>query len=429
MIPSPAKLSRLVSTCRPFRNASMLVLSLALAVVAARPAQAQTFTVLHTFTGGQDGASPDSGLTLDRAGHLYGTTTLGANGHCLGGCGTVFRISSAGVLTTLYRFNGNDGDFPQANVTVASDGVLYGTTEFGGVYGAGNIYMLQPPAHAVDNATETWNETVLYTFGPIDNGLGVEPWFGSLIFDHAGNIYGTASAGGTGHCGTGGCGAVYKLTPSNGAWTYSVLYRFTCGTDGATPFSGVILDPAGRLYGTTDGNLGCDYGTIYQLVPAGLTWTEITLHQFQSQNDGSEPVGGLVMDAEGNLYGITGNGGSSGCGGVVYELIPQGNGWTFTPIYCPAGSPVGGSESAMTIDAAGNLYGTTVYGGAHRDGSVFKLTRNNGSWSYTDLYDFTGGADGGNPIGAVAVDANGNVYGTASDGGTSGKGVAWKITP
>ena len=143
MIPSPAKLSRLVSTCRPFRNASMLALSLALTVVATRPAQAQTFTVLHTFTGGQDGASPDSGLTLDRAGHLYGTTTLGANGHCLGGCGTVFRISSAGVLTTLYRFNGNDGDFPQANVTVASDGVLYGTTEFGGVYGAGNIYTLQ----------------------------------------------------------------------------------------------------------------------------------------------------------------------------------------------------------------------------------------------------------------------------------------------
>jgi len=350
----------------------MLALFLALALVATKPAQAQIFTVLHTFTGGQDGATPYSGLTLDRAGNLYGTTVYGANGSCLGGCGTVFRISRAGVLTTLYRFHGDDGDAPEANVTIASEGRLCDTTEFGGVYGAGNIYSLQPPARALGNATGQSNETVLYTFGPIDNGNGVEPWFGSLIFDHAGNLYGTASAGGIGPCATGGCGTVFELTPSTSGWTYNVLYRFTCGTDGATPFSGVIFDAAGRLYGTADGNLRCPLGTVYQLVPTDLTWTESTLHAFQDQDDGAEPVGGLVIDAEGNLYGVTGNGGSGG-GGVVYELSPAGDGWTFTPIYSLVGGPGGGSESTLTIDAAGNLYGTAAYDGAYHYGSVFKV--------------------------------------------------------
>ena len=191
----------------------------------------------------------------------------------------------------------------------------------------------------------------------------------------------------------------------------------------------MILDAQGRLYGTSDGDLGCLYGTVYQLIPAGLTWTENTLHQFQNQEDGAEPVGGLVMDADGNLYGMTGNGGSSGCGGVVYELSPSGGGWTFTPIACPAGPMAGGSQSAMTFDAAGNLYGTTVYDGAQHCGSVFKMTHNGGTWNYTDLYDFACGTDGGNPIGAVAVDANGNVFGTASGGGTNDKGVVWEITP
>ena len=213
---------------------------------------------------------------------------------------------------------------------------------------------------------------MLYTFGPIDNGNGVRAVAGSLIFDHAGNLYGTASAGGIGPCATGGSGAKWELTPSTSGWTYNVLYRFTCGTDSATPFSGVIFDAAGRLYGTADGNLRCPLGTVYQLVPTDLTWTESTLHAFQDQDDGAEPVGGLVIDAEGNLYGVTGNGGSGG-GGVVYELSPAGDGWTFTPIYSLVGGPGGGSESTLTIDAAGNLYGTAAYDGAYHYGSVFKV--------------------------------------------------------
>ena len=299
------------------------------------------------------------------------------------------------------------------------------------------MYRLQPPARVLGNATGTWNETVIHTFGAYNDGEGVLPWWGALIFDSAGNIYGTASSGGTGPCGSGGCGTVYELSPSNGAWTYSVLYRFTCGTDGATPFSGVTMDAEGRLYGTADGDLRCPGGTAYQLVPTGSGWTENTMHQFQNLEDGGEPVGGLVVDAAGNAYGVTGNGGTSGCGGLVYELSPRGVGWTFLSIYCLVGPVAGGSESAMTMDAAGNLYGTTTSDGANRMGSVFKMTRNNdGSWTYTDLYDFTGGADGSGPVGTMALDADGNLYGTSAGGGTGGScefgdgcGVAWKITP
>jgi len=418
---------------RLLSGVSVPAIVLAMTLAAATSARAQTFTVLHEFTGHQDGNMPNSGLTLDRGGNLYGTTSFGANGNCLEGCGTVFRISHAGVFTTIFRFNGNNGETPEANVTVASDGTLYGTTEFGGAEGTGDIYRLQPPARALGNATGTWNETVLYTFGAYNNGHGVEPWYEPLIFDRAGNIYGTASAGGVGPCATGGCGVVFQLAPSNGAWTYNVLYRFTCGADGATPFAGVIFDSSGRLYGTGDGGIDCPLGTVYQLVPSGSGWTENTLHQFQGQQDGDQPVGGLVMDAMGNLYGVTGDGGSGG-GGVVYELSPNGSGWTFTPIYSLVGGPGGGSSSALTMDAAGDLYGTAEFDGAHYDGSVFKLTRNNGSWTYTDLYDFTGGADGSNPVGTMTLDANGNLYGTTSHGGNGGSceygcGVAWELTP
>jgi len=418
------------------RKASMLAICILMTLVTAKSAPAQTFTVLHEFTGGEDGEIPYSGLTLDRGGNVYGTTSYGANQSCLGGCGTVFRISQAGIFTTLYRFHGIDGETPQANVTIASDGTLYGTTEFGGAQGTGNVYRLQPPGRALANATGTWNETVIHTFGSYNDGQGVLPWWGSLIFDSAGNIYGTASAGGTGPCASGGCGTVFELSPSNGSWTYSVLYRFTCGADGASPFSGVTMDAEGRLYGTTDGDLRCDGGTAYQLVHGGSGWTENTMHQFQNLDDGGEPVGGLVVDAAANAYGITGNGGTSGCGGVIYELSPRGVGWTFSRIYCPVGPVAGGSESAMTMDAAGNLYGTTTADGANRRGSVFKLTYDNGSWTYTDLHDFTGGADGSGPVGTLALDADGNVYGTSVYGGTGGGcefgngcGVAWKITP
>src|SRR5271167_2606724 len=140
----------------------MLALFLAMTLVTAKSAQAQTFTVLHQFTGGPDGKTPYSGLTLDRAGNVYGTTAYGANGNCLAGCGTVFRISRAGVLTTLFRFNGQDGETPEANVTVASDGTLYGTTEFGGANGTGNVYRLQPPARSWQRYRDVERDRALY---------------------------------------------------------------------------------------------------------------------------------------------------------------------------------------------------------------------------------------------------------------------------
>lgn len=173
-----AKHSPLILIGTPLRIATMLALFFVLTLVTT--AAAQTFTVLHEFTGGEDGFLPLSGLTLDRAGKVYGTTAYGANQSCLGGCGTVFRISRAGTFSTLYRFHGIDGDAPEANVTVASDGTLYGTTEFGGAQGTGNIYRLQPPMRALGNATGTWNETVIHTFGAYNDGEGVLPWWGFL---------------------------------------------------------------------------------------------------------------------------------------------------------------------------------------------------------------------------------------------------------
>jgi uncharacterized repeat protein (TIGR03803 family) len=211
---------------------------------------------------------------------------------------------------------------------------------------------------------------------------------------------------------------VFKLTHSGGSWTESVLYRFTGGNDGGNPYSGVIFDNAGDLYGTCylGGGAG-SLGTVYELTPSG--WTERTLTDF-SGGSGS-PIGGLTFDAQSNLYG------TGFVGGTVFELMPSGGNWIFSLIYSfdgfdgPFGSP--------TVDATGSLYGANATGGAYDLGFVFKLTPSNGGWTFTDLYDFTGGNDGGFPVSNVILDGHGNLYGTTFLGGTGGGGVVWEITP
>ena len=177
----------------------------------------------------------------------------------------------------------------------------------------------------------------------------------------------------------------------------------------------MTLDAQGNLYGTTWlGGGPKSAGTVYRLTPSGSGWTFETLYVFQDSSDGALPVGGLVLDRAGNLYGTTEQGGSGG-GGTVFELSPSGGGWNFTVLHSFTGTY--GPLATLAMDAAGNLYGTTFSWSLLREGSVFKLTRNNGSWSFTDLYDFTGGGDGANPVGGVALDQSGNLYGTASAGG------------
>jgi uncharacterized repeat protein (TIGR03803 family) len=401
-----------------------LVIGVAFGLLAsvAQTAQAQTFTVIHAFTGGADGARPYAGTTMDLEGNLYGTDWAGGAGH-----GTVYKLTQKNgnwVFAPLYKFaGGNDGAVPFGPVGIGPDGSLYGTTYYGGGdgcsgFGCGTVFNVRPPGAVCGAALCPGTETVLHRFRgePSD---GARPFYGDLIFDQAGSLYGTTYNGGAINGGT-----VFKLTPSNGAWEESVLYSF--GSDGAGPADGVIFDTVGNLYGTTVWGGSIGWGVVFQLTPSGSGWTENVLYSFQNGNDGVNPVGGLIFDQSGNLYGTTLSGGANG-GGTVYQLSLSSGGWTLTTLYSFSGG--GGSVASLSMDASGNLYCTTEYDGAYGGGSVCKLTRSKGGWSYTSLHDFTGGNDGAYLLGGVTLDANGNLYGTASAGGAYGSGVVWEITP
>ena len=407
-------------------------------------AYGQTFTVLHNFNDGADGATPQSGLTLDQGGKLYGTASTDTTGN-----GIVFKLVPDGsnwIFYPIYRFQGgNSGASPEARVVFGPEGLLYGITE-GPDTGAGVAYSLQPPATFCPSFICSWNENILYDFGYSD---GYAIGYGDVAFDSAGNIYGTfetggstciGSGGGTGPHGDGGGGGpqgnVWQLSKSGGSWTKKIIYNFEDYSSGADPLSGVITDAAGNVYGTATacGDPQCDhFGTVFELTyHQGICWNETTLHVF-SGNDGKYPIAGLVADSAGNMYGATPDGGPNG-GGTVFELSPSGSGWTFQVLYNLTGTNATGPWRAVSLDAAGNVYGTTYGVGAFGYGSIFKLSPGSGGWTYTDLHDFTGGNDGGYPLSNVAIDAHGNLYGTASVGGTSsacsgGCGTVWEITP
>ena len=398
---------------------------LVLTVVLAQPVKAQTYQVIYNFTAGQDGAYPEAGVTMDSAGSLYGTTYEGGTLNR----GTVYKLGHRGtgwVVTPLYNFKGQtDGGAPIAGVVFGPNGTLYGTTEFGGINcgeGCGVAFNLKPPITICKTVSCPWTETVIYSFrGDLD---GANPGFGSLTFDKAGDIYGTTYFGGND-----ADGVVYELTPSNGSWSESPIHTFSGESDGENPYSNVIFDASGNLYGTTFAGGAHTYGTVYKLTPSGSAWTEDTLYSFQSSTDGGKPYGGVVFDTAGKLYGATSSGGTNS-GGTAYELMPSSGSWTFDLLYSFTGTAyLPGSFGSLTMDSAGNFYGTTVKDGANGLGSVFKLTPSNGGWTLTDVYDFAGGTGGEIPYGSVLIDKSGNLYGTASAGGANGYGVIWEITP
>jgi len=380
----------------------------------AQPAQGQTFSVLHNFTGGGDGARPD-GLILDRAGNLYGTTFQGGliNNLCPAGCGTVFKMSNrAGgwILAPLYQFQGtpSDGTVPQ-NPIFGPNGRIYGTTA------GGSVFELAPPVTACLTSSCSWSHTQLYDLGD------VVP-FGDVAFDRTGDVYGATFSGGEYNA-----GSVYELTPAGSGWMETVIYSFQWYV-ADQPEGGVIFDAAGILYGTTPfaEGYGCA-GIVYNLTPSEGGWTLSVFHCFNGSEDGGMPVGDLIFDPAGNLYGTTYTGGPEG-GGTVYMLTPSGEATVLYGFDGSDGVPLYG----VSMDAAGNVYGTTYCDGTCQDapyGTVFMLRRSNGSWTYSLLHTFTGGSDGGQPEGAVAIDANGNVYGTAAQGGGYGAGVVFEITP
>jgi uncharacterized repeat protein (TIGR03803 family) len=425
--PSMANQQRL---SRPAKSRNTRAAGAALALVLAwlcllgQLASAQTFTVLHNFTGRADGAEPSVGLTMDPTGNLYGTTLYGGVvGGCFGnGCGIVFKLSRVGsswTFSPLYTFTGGSGGaFPAARVIRGRDGTLYGSTLEGGADNAGVVFNLRPPPHVTGSVFSPWIETVLYPFGNLPDGNSP---VGDLLFDAAGNIYGTTEYGGYECEDTVYCGTVYELTPSGSGWSETILYEFT-DENVAVPLAGVIFDDAGNLYGTTSNAAGA----VYELMRSGSGWTESTLFEFGYEGGGYSPAGGVIFDPLGHLYGTAQFGGTNGAG-TVFELMSLGGSWTASTLFNFTGS--GAPRDSLVRDAPGNLYGTTCFGGVHNSGTVFKLTPSGGGWTETDLHDFTGDGDGYCPMGNVILDAQGNIYGTAYEGGSEGYGTVFEITP
>jgi uncharacterized repeat protein (TIGR03803 family) len=423
---------------RNFVCVRLVAAVLAIVAASAGKAAGQVFTVVNNFSGA-NGARPVAGLVLDNAGNLYGTTSMGGSGH-----GTVFELSPASggayTETVLYTFGSSKGDGSGPAGTLVRDdaGNLYGTTEHGGIYNGGTVFELMPGGGG------GWIGSVLHSFG---NGTdGSDPKNG-LVIDTAGNLYGTTYHGGTKKaCAYAGatysCGTAFELSPvTGGGWAYSVLYNFGQGSsDGYFPWSSLTLDAAGNLYGE------CVYGSVYgkgglyELSPgAGGTWAERQLHPWGNKDDGTYPYGGMVFDTQGNMYGTSSGGGGHGGLGTVFEFTPSGKGWLEHNLH-GFGTALDGQfpESNLIIDAAGNLYGVTVNGGTYGYGMVYEITYSpiNG-YLETVLHNFTGGTDGGTLSGPLVMDSNGDLFGTTWYGGSTtsciagpipGCGVAFKIS-
>jgi uncharacterized repeat protein (TIGR03803 family) len=423
------KLSVRSVRCISMLSVFMALFILAFAAVVTPSVQAQTFTVLHAFTGAPDGGFPgNGGLILDAKGNVYGTTSEGGTGACSGGCGTVFKLNTAGKETVLYSFTGTNGDgkYPQGGLVQDAAGNLYGTTFGGGTsgtacngYGCGTVFML-------DSARQ---ETVLYSFtGGVD---GATPIAG-VVRDAAGNLYGTTHLGGAFNWGT-----VFMVDTSGNE---TVLHSFDGLTgDGGDAYGGLILDAAGTLYGTTQGGgnvnfnclpgleMGC--GTVFQITTTG---TETVLYAFAGRADGNTPSGNVALDNAGNLYGTSQPRPTPTGGGTIFRLDSTGK---FRVLHTFTGGAGGADPFAGLVrDSAGNLYGTTYQGGGGGAtcqtflggcGTAFKLSH---AGTFTVLHSFTGGKDGGWLFAPLVLDTKGNLYGTATIGGI-GDGTVFKITP
>ena len=406
---------------RNLRALAMAAMLLVVPILILMPtAQAQTFTVLHTFTGGPDGENPYAPVTLDSTGSLYGQTVSSYDDSQ---AGTIYKVTPRSYGWTFAPLSHGGG---WGGVTIGPNGSLYGTGHV--AYDTIGVFNVQPPPHFLPNPLSPWIQTSLYALE-----VGSEYYTAGVVFDRAGNIYGTTSGD--------EAGTVYELSPSDGGWTETVLHYFGEGLDGFLPLDSLVLDAAGNIYGTTE--MGGDYGlgTVFELSYSPESgWTESFVYSFTGGEDAEYPFGGLIFDSSGNLYGATaGTYSPGGIVGTVFRLTPSGGSWTFSTIYSFGATGQGdqcGPRGTPAMDGAGNLYDTTACLGAYSLGSVFKLTPANGTWSYTTLHDFTGRSDGGYPQAGVTLDANGNIYGTAAIGGSpggdcgsNGCGVVWEITP
>jgi uncharacterized repeat protein (TIGR03803 family) len=407
------------------RGVIWLALVLAMLVAADSSWAASKYKVVHTFVNdGKDGIISWAGLTFDPAGRLYGTTIGGGTNDQ----GTVFRLTrtSGGWNETVLHsfFYRTDGQGPAASVTLDRSGNLYGTAASGGIYDSGTVFELSP-------GSSGWTFSVLHNFTIYDG----QP-FAPVILDRAGSLYGTTQQN-----------AVYKVARSaQGDWVETTIYDFMAKNDGVNPEAGLIWDAAGNLYSTTRWgggyyqhcSVGC--GTVFELSPTSKgKWKEHMLHRFNwapGNGEGLGPYGGVIFDGAGNLYSTTVAGGSddrcqSGCG-TVFKLTPLGNGrWKETVLHNFHLDQDGyGPFAGLVMDKAGNLYGTTTWGGINNAGTVYKLTPgSNGQWTYSVLHRFSG-PDGAQSYAGLTFDKSGkHLYGTTSLGGTYNGGVVFEITP
>ncbi len=349
------------------------------------------YVVLYSFVDNQNGRSPSGQLVRDAAGSLYGTTQFGGTFSS----GTVYKLDSHGIETVLHSFNLEDGSWPMAGLVGDAAGNLYGTTYDGGSNAYGNVFKVD----------SSGNETSLHSFSLTD---GAWP-FADLVVDAAGNLYGTTDGGGDMSCSGTGCGVVFKLDPSGNE---TVLHSFS-GPEGSYPLAGLIRDTAGNLYGTTSkgGPRGCLFscGVVFKINSSGH---ETVLHYFNG-TDGANPQADLIRDGAGNLYGTTTQGGSMNCNlgcGVVFKI----NRHRLETVLHSFSSGQDGiqPQAGLVRDAAGNLYGSTAYGGVSNSGVVFKLEPNG---KESILHSFT--MLDGRPEAALIRDSAGNLYGSTYLGG------------
>jgi len=413
-------------------GAALLVVIIAIPALAPSAWAQSSYKTLHKFVIGKfDGIEPAASLIFDQAGNLFGTTWDNGNA-C--GCGSVFQLTpnpdGSWSNKWLHVFaGGSDGAGPRASLIFDQAGNLFGTTFVGGANNLGTVFRLTPKSDG------SWTENVLYSF--TGGNDGAEPAAG-LILDHDGNLYGTTSG-----YQTNGFGTVFKLTPkAGGSWMESVLYSFTGGNDGAEPFADLIFDKAGNLYGTTSGYSTSNLGTVFKLTPkADGSWTESVLYSFTGGNDGAEPFAGLIFDHAGNLYGTTTYGGDTACYqgcGVVFELTlhTKDGRWKEKVLHDFTGGNDGAKpEADLIFDQTGNLYSTTQEGGdlsycyGHGCGVVFKLAPNSKGGWNETVLHSFTDHPGAWPSAGLIFDASGNLYGTTYGDNLTTHGSVFEITP
>jgi uncharacterized repeat protein (TIGR03803 family) len=412
-----------------FMRVKALVLVAATLMLVAS-AWASSESVLYNFcsaTSCVDGEQPQGSLVADASGHLYGTTYYGGTN----GLGEVYELTNSGgtwTETVIYSFLGasnSDGAYPIAGVIFdATEKILYGVTQQGGASNQGTVFELT-------KSGSTWKETVLHEFSDVSGSDGYYP-YAALVVDAGGNLYGTTIYGGKF-----GVGTVFQLKPSGSKFTYHLIHVFPGAAGGDYPYGGLVVDKTnGYLYGTAyQGGVIWNVGVVYQIREVSGVWISSVVYTLLGDTLGQYSYASLAADTAGNLYGTTNTGGNYNLGSVFKLTLGKNNTFTQKVIYSFKGYALKDGSApyyaGVTLDAAGDLYGSTYQGGSSAAnnlnyGTVYKLTA--GTYKESVLWSFGTAGDGYYPYHQGIV-IGGKVYGTTTNGGTHGGGVAYEVTP